>query len=58
MKLNMSFLIKDVEVKTKVDKIWNHFSSSILKGFDCEPVFDRKCVETKIKHYEGKINKF
>ena len=53
MKLNMSFLIKDVEVKTKVDKIWNQFSSSILKGFDCEPVFDRKCVKTKIKHYEG-----
>ena len=46
----MSFLIKDGEFLEKV-------SNNIKKEFDSEPVCNEKYIKTKIKSYNGKINK-
>ena len=52
----MSFLIKDVALLEKYNEIWRKVSNSIKKGFDSQPVHNKKHLETKIKTYEGKIN--
>ena len=52
----MSFLIKDVELLEKYNKIWEKVSNSIKKGFDGEPVCNEKYLKTKIKAYEGKVS--
>ena len=52
----MSFLIKDHKLLEKCNEIWKKVSSSIKKGFDSEPVYNEKYLNTKIKPYEGKIN--
>ena len=50
----VSLLITDNELLEKYDEIWDKDSSTIKKGFDCEPVCNKKYVQTKIKPYEGK----
>ena len=52
---HVSFLIKDDEFSAKYDEIWDKISNSIKKGFDSEPVDNKKYLKTKIKSYEGKI---
>ena len=37
-------------------KFGKKVSNSIKKGFDSEPVYNEKCLKTKIKTYEGKTN--
>ena len=51
----MSFLIKHVELLQKYNEIWGKVSNSIKKGFDSEPVYYEKYIQTKIKSHEGKI---
>ena len=53
----MSFLIEDHELLEKNNKIWDKVSNSIKKGFDGDPVYNEEYLRTKIKSYEGKINK-
>ena len=50
------FLIKNDELLGKYNKIWNKVSNGIKKGFDSEPVYNERCLKTKIKSYEGKIS--
>ena len=38
------------------NKIWDKVSNTIKKGFDREPVWNKKCLETIIKSYEGKVS--
>ena len=52
----MSFLIKDDKLLKKCNEIWKKVSSSIKKGFDSEPVYNEKYLNTKIKSYEEKID--
>ena len=59
MKLNIifdNFLTKADELLEKYNKIWDKLSNSIKKGFDSEPVYNKKYLKTKTKFYEGKIN--
>ena len=59
MKLNIifdNFLIKADALLEKYNKIWDKLSNSIKKGFDSEPVYNKKYLKTKTKFYEGKIN--
>lgn len=48
----MSFLTENDEFLEKYYKIWDKFNKVIKKGFDREPVYNDKCLETKIKSYK------
>ena len=57
MKINMGvFFIKNGKLLEKYDEIWNKVSNSMKSGFDREPVYNAKYINTKINSYEGKIN--
>ena len=47
------FLIKDEKLLEKYNEI---FSNIVKKEFDSEPVYNEKCLKTKIKSFNGKIN--
>ena len=50
------WVIKDDELQEKYNKIWYKVSNSIKKGFNSEPVYNEKYLNTKIKSYDGKIS--
>ena len=41
----------------KYNEIWNKVSHTIKKGFDSKLVYNEKYLRTKIKLYEGKLNR-
>ena len=41
----------------KYNKIWKKVSNIIEKEFDSKPVYNEKYLKTKIKSYNGKINR-
>ena len=55
MKLNF-FFIKDEEQLEPYNKIRNRVSNSMKKGFDSEPLLNKKYLKTKEKSYYSKIN--
>ena len=57
MFVHVSFLIKDEKLLEKYNAIWKRASNIIKKGFDSKPVYKEKHLKTKIKSYNGKINK-
>ena len=50
----MSFLISDKQLLKRYNEIWNKVNNIIQKRFDNKPVYDNKCVRTKIKYYDSK----
>ena len=52
--MNMSFLIKDDEVWEKYEQIWDLIKNKLGIKFHSEPVYDKKCLKTKV--YDG-VNK-
>ena len=49
MKLKcMSFLIKDDELLNKCSKNWKKISSSIIKEFDIEPVYNKYLINASL----------
>ena len=52
----MSFLKKDDELLEKYNEIQKKVSNTIKKGFDSEPVYNEKYLETKTKACEGENN--
>ena len=54
----MSFFIKGKKLLEKYNEIWKKVSNIIKKReFDSNPVYNEKYIKTKIKSYNGKINK-
>ena len=53
----MSFSIQDEKLLRVCYKIQGRVSTLMKKRFDCEPVYNKKYLKTKIKPYDGKINK-
>ena len=49
-------MIKYGKLLEKYNEIWKKFSNIIKKEFDSKPVYNEKCIKTKIKSYNGKIN--
>ena len=49
-------MIKDNNLLEKYNKIWDKFSKAIKKGFDSEPVYNKKYLKTEIKSYKGEVN--
>ena len=48
--------MKDNQLLGKYNEIWDKFSNTINKGFDNEPVYNEKYLNTKVKFCEGKMN--
>ena len=45
------FFVIDEELLGKCNGIWNRVSNSIKKELDCEPVYNKKFLKTKIMSY-------
>ena len=53
--MNMSFLIKDDEVWEKYEQIWCVIKTKLGIKFRSEPFYDKKCLKTKLREYNGAI---
>ena len=54
----MYFLIKDDELLEKYNTICNKVSTDIKKGFNSKPVYNKKCLKTKIKSNNDETTDF
>ena len=54
----MYFLFEDDDLWTKYNDIWKKVSSSMKKELDCEPMYKKKCLQTKIKSYNADATDF
>ena len=54
----MYFLIKDDDLLETYNDIWNKISNSIKKELDCEPIYNKKFLKTKIRSYGKKGTDF
>ena len=52
---NMSFLIKDDEVRDKYDKIWDVIKDKLGIKFHSEPVYEYKYLKAKVREFDGVI---
>ena len=53
------FLIEDDDLSEKYNTIWDiKVSADIKKEFDSEPVYNKKCLETKIKSHRDEVTNF
>ena len=53
---NMSFMIKDVNVLNKWNKIWGKIKEKVNIKFHRTPVYDEIYIKAKVKEFDGKIN--
>ena len=51
-------MIEDKELLKRFNDIWNKVSISMKKGFDSEPMYHKKCLKTKIKSYDMRLQTF
>ena len=47
----MNFFIKDNDLLKRYNDIWKKVSYSIKKELDCEPIYNKKILKTKIRSY-------
>ena len=47
----ISFLIKNDKLLEKFKKNWDKVSNAIKKGYDSEPIYNKKYLRTKVKSY-------
>ena len=53
---NMSFRIEDESVYLKYNEIWNKIKRTLNIRFHSQPIYDDKCIKTKVKTFNGVIN--
>ena len=53
--MNMSFLIKDDEAWEKYEQIWDLIKNKLGIKFHSQPVYDKKCLKTKVREYDAVI---
>ena len=51
----MSFLIKNSEVWEKYEDIWNTVKNKLNIKFHSQPIYENKCLKTKVKEFDGNI---
>ena len=44
-------MIKNDKLSEKFKKIWDKVSNAIKKGYDSEPIYNKKYLRTKVKSY-------
>ena len=52
---NMSFLIKDDEVREKYEEIWEVIKNKVGIKFHSEPIYEQKYLKAKVREYDGVI---
>ena len=52
---NMSFMIKDDEVREKYKEIWKIIKNKLGIKFHSEPVYEKKYLKAKVREYDGVI---
>ena len=52
---NMSFFIKDDEVRDKYDKMWDVSKNKLNIKFHSEPVYEYIYLKTKAREFNGEI---
>ena len=52
---NMSFLIKDDEVREKYEEIWEVIKNKVGIKFHSEPIYEQKYLRAKVRDYDGVI---
>ena len=55
MVTNMSFLIKDDEVRETYDKTWDAIKNKLGIKFHSEPVYEYKYLKAKVREFNGVI---
>ena len=54
---NMSFMIKDVSILDKYNKIWDKIKKTFNMKFHSMPVYDQTYIKAKVRQFDGKIKK-
>ena len=52
---NMSFLIKDDDVREKYEEIWNVIKNKLGIKFHSEPVYELKYLKAKVREFNSNI---
>ena len=52
---NMSFLIKDDEVREKYEEIWSVIKNKLDIKFHSQPVYEQEYLKGKVREYDGVI---
>ena len=53
---NMSFKIEDEDVYLKYTEIWSKIKKLLGITFQSQPIYDNKCIKTKVKTFSTMIN--
>ena len=51
----MSFSIKNDEVWQKYGDIWNVIKNKLSIKFNSEPIYENKCLKTKVREFDSNI---
>ena len=52
---DMSFLIKDDEMRGKSEKIWDVIKNKLGITFHSKPIYDQKYLKAKVSEFDGVI---
>ena len=52
---NMSFLIKEDEVREKYEQIWDVIKNKLRIKFHSKPIYDQKYLKAKVREFDGVI---
>ena len=52
---NMSYLIKNDEVREKYDEIWDVIKNKLDISFHSQPIYEKKYLKAKVREFEGEI---
>ena len=52
---NMSFFIKDDEVREKYEEIWSVIKNKLDIKFHSQPVYEQEYLKAKVREYDGVI---
>ena len=52
---NMSFLIKDDEVREKYEKIWDVIKNKLSIKFHSKPTYEQKYLKAKVREFDSVI---
>ena len=52
----MSFKVQDDSILVKYNDIWNKITMLFNIKSHCQPIYDEKCIKTKVKTFNGVVN--
>ena len=52
---NMSFLIKEDEVREKYEQIWDVIKNKLRIKFHSKPIYDQEYLKAKVREFDGVI---